>query len=328
MPTVVYTAKNPPDGPHAKIFADAGFDVVYPPDNCNVFIEDQLIALLQGAQAVVAGSEPYTPRVIQLLPNLRAIVRAGVGFDAVNLAACDDASIPVCTTPGVNHHCVAEHALAMLLAVARGFPLLDRKVREGRWDRKPYIRMSGKTIGIVGLGRIGQALATRAIGLGLKVVAYEPFPNHEFVGQWKVNLLDLDTLLGQSDYVSLHLPVMKETINLFDASKFSKMKRGAILINTARGQLINEADLYDALKSGQLAGAGLDVFQIEPLPLSSPLLTLDNVLVSGHVAGLDDESLHDTNKMCAELVVKLHKNEWPTGCVQNLKGVTNWKWDR
>jgi D-3-phosphoglycerate dehydrogenase len=328
MPTCVYTAKNPPNGAHTPILTAAGFDIVYPPDGYDVFVEDNLIALLKNAEAVIAGSEPYTPRVIQSLPKLRAIVRAGVGFDAVNLEACNVAGIPVCTTPGVNHHSVAEHTIAMLMGLARGFPLLDRKVREGRWDRKPYNRVAGATIGIVGLGRIGQAVATRAVGLGMKVVAYEPYPNPEFVKQWNIELAELDPLLARSDFVSLHLPSMKETYKLFNKNKFQKMKPGAVLINTARGSLIDEADLYDALKSGQLGGAGLDVFEVEPLPVSSPLLTLDNVMVSGHVAGLDDQSLHDTNTMCAQLVVKLSRNEWPDGCVQNLKGCTGWTWCR
>lgn len=326
MPKVVQTAKNPPEGPHVQILAEAGFELGFPPKGCDVFVEDNLISLLKDADAVIAGSEPYTPRVIAALPKLRAIARSGVGFDAVNLAACDNANIPVCTTPGVNHHAVAEHTIALLMGVARGFPELDRKVRQNRWNRTPRPRVMGRTLGIVGLGRIGQAVATRAVGLGMKVVAYEPYPNRDFVKQWNIDLLDLDTLLGRSDFVSLHLPVSKETTNLMDRTRLAKMKRGSILINTARGQLVQEADLYDALKSGHLAGAGLDVFQVEPLPLDSPLLTLDNLLVSGHVAGLDDESLYDTNKMCADIIVGLYNGRWPEGCVQNLKGRTGWKW--
>jgi phosphoglycerate dehydrogenase-like enzyme len=327
MPTCVYTAKNPTDGgPHVEILGAAGFNIVVPPPGCDVFVEDQLIALLKDAEAVIAGSEPYTPRVIASLPRLRCIVRAGVGFDAVNLEACDKAGIPVCTTPGVNHHSVAEHTIALLMGVARGFPLLDDKVRRADWARRPYGRVMGKTLGLVGLGRIGQATATRAVGLGMNVIAYEPLPNEAFVKQWKIELVDLDTLLARSDFVSLHLPSMKETFKLFNKARFERMKKGAVLINTARGSLVDEEDLYEALKSGHLGGAGLDVFQVEPLPLSSPLLTLDNVLVSGHVAGLDDQSLHDTNKMCAELVVKLSRNEWPEGCVQNMKTCSGWTW--
>ncbi|MFN5531078.1 MAG: NAD(P)-dependent oxidoreductase, partial [Planctomycetaceae bacterium] len=155
MPKVVITAKISPEGPHNAIFARHGFEVGYPPAGCDVFQEDRLIEVLSGAQAVLAGSEPYTPRVIQSLPGLRAIARAGVGYDAVNLEACDAASIPVCVTPGVNHHSVAEHAISLLMGVARGFPLLDRKVRENNWSRRPFPRVQGTTLGLVGLGRIG-----------------------------------------------------------------------------------------------------------------------------------------------------------------------------
>ncbi|MBI3862051.1 MAG: phosphoglycerate dehydrogenase [Planctomycetia bacterium] len=328
MPKVVVTAKIAPEGPHNAIFAANGFSVAFPPANCDVFQEDGLIGQLKDVEAVVAGSEPYTPRVIESLPKLRMIVRAGVGFDAVNLAACDKAGIPVCTTPGVNHHSVAEHSIALLMAIARGFPLLDRKVRENRWDRKGYPRVMGKTIGILGLGRIGQATATRAVGLGMKVLALEPYPNHEFVKQWNIELVDLDTILARSDFLSLHLPMSAENHHIIDRARIAKMKKGVMIVNTARGPLINEADLCEALKSGQVAAAGLDVFEVEPLPLDSPLLKLDNVLVSGHVAGLDHESAHDTSKMCADLIVGLHQGRWPDGCVQNMKSgrPAGWKW--
>lgn len=325
-PKVVITAKIDPVGPHNQIFKDNGFIELHTPADCDVFVEDQLIALARDCEAILAGSEPYTPRVIESLPKLRVIARAGVGFDAINLASCDKAMIPVCTTPGVNHHSVAEHTIAMLMAIARGFPELDRKVRQNRWDRKGYPRVMGKTIGLVGLGRIGQATAWRAAGLGMKVVAFEPFPNMEFVNKWNIELVDLDTLLARSDYVSLHCPMIKENYHLMNATRFAKMKPGAMFINTARGPLVDEKALYDALKSGHVAAAGLDVFEEEPLPLTSPLLELNNLLVAGHVAGLDHESAYDTSKMCADIIVGLHQGRWPEGCVQNLKEVTGWKW--
>lgn len=327
MPKVVVTAKISPEGPHNRIFADSGFSVAFPPAGCDVFQEDALIALLKDVEAVLAGSEPYTRRVIDSLPKLRVIARAGVGFDAVDLAACDKAKIPVCTTPGVNHHSVAEHTIALLMGIARGFPELDRKVRQNRWDRRSYPRVMGKTLGILGLGRIGQAVATRGVGLGMKVVALEPYPNEAFVKQWNIDLVDVDALLARSDFVSLHLPMSRENHHFMNRERFAKMKKGAMLINTARGPLVNEADLCEALKSRHVAAAGLDVFEIEPLSLESPLLKLDNVLVSGHVAGLDDDSAFDTSKMCAEIIVGLAHGRWPDGCVQNLKGDhSGWKW--
>ena len=327
MPKVVVTAKIAKEGPHNQIFAAGGFGVAFPPAGCDVFQEDVLIAQLKDVEAVLAGSEPYTKRVIAALPKLRAIVRAGVGFDAIDLTACDQASIPVCTTPGVNHHSVAEHTISLLMAIARGFPELDRKVRQNRWERRAYPRVMGKTIGILGLGRIGQAVATRAVGLGMKVLALEPYPVQEFVQKWNIELVDLDTILGRSDFVSLHLPMSRENHHLINRQRIAKMKRGAMLINTARGPLVNEVDLCEALKTRQIAAAGLDVFEVEPLPLDSPLLQLDNVLVSGHVAGLDDDSAFDTSKMCANIIVGLSQGTWPEGCCQNLKsGHADWKW--
>lgn len=327
MPTVVYTAANPPGGPHEQIFAAAGFTLRYPPPAADLFVEDELIAVLHDADAVLAGSEPYTCRVLEALPRLRVIARAGVGFDAVDLQACDRARIPVCTTPGVNHHSVAEHTISLLMGVARGFPLLDQKVRRGDWARKPYPRVMGKTLGLIGMGRIGQATATRARGLEMHVIAHDPFADRDFARRHEIELVSLDELLPRADFVSLHLPITPETNRFMNRDRFARMKPGAIFLNTSRGPLVDEEALYDALKSGHLGGAGLDVFQVEPLPLDSPLLTLENVLVSGHVAGLDDQSLHDTNVMAAETIVALFQGRWPAGCVQNLKGTTQWTWE-
>jgi phosphoglycerate dehydrogenase-like enzyme len=326
MPKVLITAKINYTGPHNDIFRAHGFEELHTPPDRNPFIPEHLLGLAKDCEAIVAGSEPYTPAIIAALPKLRVISRAGVGFDAVNLDACDKANIAVCTTPGVNHHSVAEHTIALLMGIARGFPLLDRKVRENRWDRRPYPRVMGKTLGLAGLGRIGQAVAWRAVGLGLKVIAFEPYPNAEFVKKWNIELVDLDTLLARADFISLHCPATKDTQHLINRERIAKMKPGVMLVNTARGPLIDEQALYEALKSRKIAAAGLDVFEVEPLPLSSPLLTLDNLLLAGHVAGLDDESAYDTSKMCAEIIVGLHQGRWPEGCVQNLKGRTGWKW--
>ncbi len=326
MPKVACTALNTDVGPHLEIFSRAGFEVVLPAAGLNMFQEDHLISVLQDCEAVVAGSEPYTRRALSSLPKLRVIARRGVGFDAIDLQAADDHNIAVATTPGVLDESVAEHTVAMLLACARGFPALDRQVREGRWMRVPFARVSGKTLGIVGLGRIGQAVVPKAVGLGLKVIAYDPFPNAEFAKKWNIEYTSLDELWSRCEFISLHLAMSPEVFNLINKTTIAKMKPGAILINTGRGQLINEDDLYEALKSGRLASAGLDVFQQEPLPVSSPLVKLDNILLSGHVAGLDLESNHDIAVRFAENIITLHQGGWPTESIRNLKGKTGWKW--
>lgn len=314
-------------GPHIATLKDAGFELVFKPDGADLWKEDDLIAAMAGVSAVVAGSEPYTRRVIENCPDLRIIARSGVGFDAVDLDACNDKGILVTTTPGVNHHAVAEHTISLLMGVARDFPKQDQHVRAGNWLRRAFPRVMGTTLGIVGLGRIGQAVATRARGLGMNVAAFDPYANKDFAYEWKVQLTSLDDLYARSDYVSLHSPSTPETYHMINKESLAKMKPGSVLINTARGSLVNEADLVDALKSGHLRGAGLDVYEVEPLPTSSPLLELDNVLLSGHTAGLDIESHNGMFGMCGDIIVALHQGEWPADeCVQNLPGVTDWKW--
>ena len=322
------TSLNAEQGPHRQILEEAGFTLQIAPRDRSLFVEENLIPLMKDAVAVIAGAEPYTRRMIESAPNLRVIARTGVGFDAIDLKACDEHGIVVATTPGVNHHSVAEHTIAMLMAVARGFPELDRQVRENRWKRVARPRVMGRTLGIIGLGRIGRAVAPRAAGLGMKLLAYEPFPQREFIEWWKIELTSVDDLLARSDYVTLHCPMSAENRHLINERSLARMKKGAVLINTSRGALVNETALYAALKSGHLRAAALDVFETEPLPLDSPLLTLDNVLLSGHVAGLDEESHDDTFRMTAETIVCLLNGGWPAECVQNLRGVTGWRWSR
>jgi phosphoglycerate dehydrogenase-like enzyme len=322
------TALNSDEGPHFDLLAKAGFEVLPGNRGENYWNEDALIRELQGCCAVVAGSEPYTRRVLGSLPELRVIARTGVGFDAIDLAAADELGIVVATTPGVNHHSVAEHTIAMLMGVARGFPDQDQRVREGRWKRISYPRVMGCTLGLIGLGRIGQAVATRAAGLGMTVLACDPFPNRGFCEQWKIELVSLDDLLARSDYVSLHSPSTPETKKLMNAARLAKMKRGSVLINTARGSLVDEPALVDALKSGHIRAAALDVFDVEPLPLTSPFIQMSNVLLAGHVAGLDNESQRDTLLMTADTISGLYRGEWPSDRIQNLKNAPKWSWDR
>lgn len=326
MPKVTCCSLNTETGPHLDIFTKAGFEVAMPAPGMDLFNPDHLIAVLQDSDAVVAGSEPYTRKVIAALPKLRVISRRGVGFDAVDLQAADDHDIVVTTTPGVLDESVAEHALAMIMAIGRGYPQIDRQVREGKWLRIALPRVSGKTVGIIGLGRIGQALVPKAQGIGMKVIAYDPFPNADFLAKNPIEIVPLDELYARSDYVSLHLNCSPEMVNMINRESLAKMKQGSYLVNTGRGQLVQEDDLYQALKSGHLAGAALDVFQVEPLPLTSPLLELHNVLVSGHLAGLDQESNYDIAVRFSETIVQLYRGEWPTPCIRNLVGKSDWKW--
>ncbi len=327
MPRVVVTSLNGESGPHLDILKSHGFEVAEVDRSLRLSIEDELIRGIAGADAIIAGSERYTPRVLASAPQLRVIARSGVGYDAVDLAACDAQGIVVAVTPGVNHHAVAEHTIALLMGIARGFPWNDQWVRKGIWKRIGGPRVMGRTLGLVGLGRIGQAAATRGVGLGMKVIAFEPYPDREFVSKWDIELVDLDTLFSTADYVSLHCPASAENRHLVNAARLKQMKSDAVLINTARGILVDENALIDALRTGEIRAAGLDVFEQEPLPTTSPLLEMENVLLSGHIAGLDHESHEDTFRMCAEIIVNLHGEQWPGHCIVNLKGKSGWRWD-
>jgi len=328
MPKVLCTALSGETGPHFELLKQAGFECHVVLRDVNLWVENDFIPQLQGYCGVIAGSEPITAKVLQACPELRVVSRAGVGFDAVDLEECDRLGIVLATTPGCNHHAVAEHAIALLMSVARGLPTADHGVRSCAWTRTPRPRVQGSTLGLIGLGRIGQATATRGIGLGMKVIAFDPFASADFVTEHGIELVTLDELYARSDYVSLHTPVTQETAGMINALTISKMKDSAVLINTARGGLVNEPDLCEALATGKLRGAGLDVFEVEPLPADSPLIGMRNVMLSDHIAGMDCESHDDTWGMGADTIIQLKNGSWPAERIQNLKGVTNWSWDR
>lgn len=326
-PRVLCTSLGAETGPHFDILRNAGFEPVVVDRSVRLWNEENLIRMLDGAVAVLAGSEPYTRKVIASSPELRVIARMGVGFDAVDVAACDEFGVLITTTPGVNHDSVAEHTFALLMGLARDFPRQDMAVRRGKWVRQALPRVQGSTLGIVGLGRIGRAVAWRGVGLGMKVFAFEPNPDRAFCEKWGIEVVPFDDLLARSDYVSLHCPSTAESRHLMNAARIARMKPGSVLINTARGPLIDESALIDALRSGHLRAAGLDVFEQEPLPVENPLVGMENVLLAGHTAGLDQESHRDTFKMGAETIISLSKGiPIPAERIQNHRDVSGWTW--
>jgi D-3-phosphoglycerate dehydrogenase / 2-oxoglutarate reductase len=327
MPKVLCTSLSGEEGPHFALLKDAGFESQVVDRDVDLWNETAFAAALQGCHAVIAGAEPYTPGVLARCPDLRVISRTGVGFDAVDLAECDRRGIAVSITPGVNHDAVAEHAIALLMGIARGFPFADQCVRDCAWSRQARPRVMGSTLGIVGLGRIGQAMATRGIGLGMNVIAADPYAPVDFAQQHDIEIVSLDQLYGRSDYISLHTPVTDETKGMINSRTIAKMKDLAVLINTARGQLVDEPDLCAALESGKLRGAGLDVFEVEPLPADSPLLKAKNVFLSNHIAGLDRESFRDMFSMAADTITALHSGRWPADRIVNLRVESDWSWD-
>lgn len=315
-------------GPCQQILVDGGFEIAYPPKGITLHDEDRLIQHLHGIDAALVGSEPLSRRVLES-SKLRAIARFGVGYDAVDIAAATERGIAVAITPGANQESVAEHALALILGVMRGFPRRDHGVRNGSWGhREPLAPVRGKTLGLIGLGRIGKEVVPRAQAFGMRVIAYDPQPDCRFADSNKVRLCSLDELLAESDIVSLHLPCTPKTEQIINRGTLAKMRRGAILINTARGGLIDEEALADALTTGQLAGAGLDAFVVEPPPTSSRLLQFENVLLSPHTAGVDLDSARAMACLAAECLVRLYQGKGlSAGCLVNPEIEPDWKWE-
>jgi D-3-phosphoglycerate dehydrogenase len=245
--------------------------------------EDELISLLGDCDGCIAGLDPFSKKVIESAKTLKVISRYGTGVDNVDIAAAKAQGVAVCRTPGVNAQAVAELAITLLLCLARQVPMLDRKTREGHWVRSIGIELHTKTLGILGLGAVGKKTAKLASGFSMKVLACDPGIDQKFAQTNGIVPVDFDELICQSDFLSLHLPLKTDTKHIISADVMRKMKKGAIIINTARGGLIDEAAACEMLKSGHLDGLGLDVYEVEP-PQSSPLFGLENVVFTPHTA--------------------------------------------
>ncbi|HYL83043.1 MAG TPA: phosphoglycerate dehydrogenase [Candidatus Angelobacter sp.] len=249
---------------------------------------------------IVRSATKVTAGLLDKAPKLRAVGRAGVGVDNIDLEAATRRGVLVMSTPGGNAVSVAEHTFALLLALARQVPRLDKAIHEGRWEKSSAAgtEVRGKTLGLIGLGRIGSEVAVRAEAFDMRVLAYDPFISEAAAREFSVELVPLDRLLAESDFVSLHTALSPATQNLIGAATLQKMKTGARIINTARGELLDETAVAEALKSGKLAGAAIDVFAQEP-PKNSPLTGLANVIATPHVAGSTVEAQEEVGTQVA-----------------------------
>ena len=260
--------------------------------------EERLIERIVAADIVlnIRSSCKFTEAVFAACPKLRLVSVWGTGTDHVDLPAAARHGVTITNTPGVSAISIAEHALALLLAVARRLPQMDAATRADTWPRGQSVELYGKTCGIIGLGAIGRQFARLAGGIGMRVIAWtmhpKPVPG--------VEMVELDELYRTSDVVSLHLRLSPQTVDFIGAAQFALMKKNAILINTARGAIVNEAAMIDALSSGAIAGAGLDVFTTEPLPPNHPVKRLPNVAITPHNAGITPEALEAGLRMSVE----------------------------
>ncbi len=301
-----------------------GFELVYH-GRPGQLDEDQILETLKGIDASVAGSEPYTERVYAANPQLKVVARVGVGYDAVDTAAATRHGVVVTIAPNTNQGSVAEHTFGLMLALTKNLISQHVGTRDGRWPRGTNLPLRGRTLGIAGLGRIGKAMATRAQAFEMKVLAHDPFPDAAWAEAHAVPMVSMEQLLRESDFLTLHMPALPETTNLINARTLAMMKPTAYLINTSRGAVIHEADLYEALKAKRIAGAGLDVFAQEP-PGENPLLTLDNVVLTPHAAGVDLQSRDDMARSAADAIISLSRGEWPAEKVVNPQVRATFRW--
>uniref|UniRef100_A0A7V3YN39 Hydroxyacid dehydrogenase n=1 Tax=Candidatus Caldatribacterium californiense TaxID=1454726 RepID=A0A7V3YN39_9BACT len=268
--------------------------------------EEVVAGLIGDAEGVIVGVDRIGRVVLERCPNLRVIAKHGVGVDNIDLEAAKECGVVVTNAPGTNTESVADMAFLLILSCARNLPLLMENVRKKVWGSQALgVELEGKVLGIVGLGRIGRSVARRALGFGMQVVYYDPLVEDEAFRR-----VSLEDLFSVADFVSLHAPLTPETKHLVNERLLSLMKKDAFLINTARGELIDEEALFRALKEGRIAGAGLDVLSFEP-PFESPLLTLPNVIVTPHVAAHTKEANVKMGKIAALNVVRVLRGEEP-----------------
>lgn len=255
---------------------------------------EEIIEQAKGCHGILIRSAKIPKEVMEATPTLEVVGKHGIGVDNIDVAHATDNNIMVVNAPESNVNAVAEHALALILEVSKNLRMLDMEVRKDNFKSRSAVvnmELRGKTAGLVGLGKISSLLAEKLLALGLKVVAYDPFVKPEVAEKMGVELSDLDNLLKVSDIVSLHVPLNDATAGMIGKPQFEMMKSGAFLINVARGPVVNEVELYDALKNNVIRGAGIDVFEVEPPQADNKLFELNNVTMSPHNAALTDEAL-------------------------------------
>jgi phosphoglycerate dehydrogenase-like enzyme len=291
---------DPEDPATGGLLREAGLSVdLQPKDGARS--PSELIEVVKGAIAAIVSTDPFDASVFAAAPELRTISRVGVGTDSIDLEAATEARVAVTVTPGANEQTTADHTLALMLAAIRRITEHDASVRRGRWDRAGELtawELNGKTVGLVGYGRIGKAVGQRLRGFNVRLLATDP----ALEALDGPELVPLDELLGRADIVSLHAPLTEETRGMLDGKRLALMPEQAILVNTARGPLVDEAALIEALEKRSIRAAALDVFADEP-PADSRLLRLDNVVASPHIGGLSDRSIAEMTRRATQNVL-------------------------
>ncbi|MFE5776448.1 phosphoglycerate dehydrogenase [Brachybacterium sp. NPDC056505] len=298
----------------ARALADAGFRIVLNPHD-RPLTEHEVRTLGAEAVAAVVGLEEWTDTQMDALPSLRILCKQGVGVDNIDLESARARGIVVTNVPGGNAGAVSEFTVGLMIAALRNLAQGQRAANEGDWSRFPGREISALTVGLLGFGRIAQLVAQKLVAFGGTVIAHDPFPDEESARRLGVELVAREELLARSEVLSLHLPVLPQTVGTVDAGFLRSLRDGAVLVNTARGALVNEDALLAALESGELAGAALDVFSTEPLPAGHPLTRHSRVLATNHMAAESREAYGAISKANAQAIIDLVSGREPANAL-------------
>ena len=297
----------------AEPMAAAGIELLRSQQGWNIIVsnpKEYLNSLPEADALVVRSAVKVTKEVLEKAPRLRAIGRAGVGVDNVDLNAATAAGVLVMNTPGGNAASVAEHTIALMLAMARSIPQASASTKAGKWEKKKFLgnEIRGKTLGVIGLGSIGREVVKRARAFEMRIVANDPYVSPQIAADLDIELVDLPRLYAESDYITLHLALTPETQKLISREALAQMKTGVRILNCARGEMIDQDALTEAMQSGKVAGAALDVFKPEPPPPDLPLLALEGLLATPHIAGSTEEAQEIVGVRIAEQIAEYLKN--------------------
>lgn len=298
---------DPVDRKCEEILKKAGYEVDYKTG----LSTDELSEIIQGYDALVVRSETkVTPELISNMENMEVIGRAGTGVDNINLDAATRKGIIVMNTPGGNTVSTAEHTMALMLSMLRNIPQANQSLRSGKWDRKSFkgTELYGKVIGVIGLGKVGREVVSRSKAFGMKVIGYDPVLSKEIADKMGIKLVDLDVIFAQSDIITVHVPLSNETKHLINSETLKKCKDGVRIINCARGGIVDETALIEALGSGKVSSAAFDVYEVEPPDLKSRLLNHSKVVCTPHLGASTEEAQIKVAVQIAEQIVNLFKN--------------------
>lgn len=286
--------------------------------DCQCRTEEDVLANAKDADIIINQYAPMTERVIKELDHCKAIIRYGIGVDTIDVKAATARGIYVCNIPDYGVDETSNHAISMILALSRKLPVIMADVKKGNWGLecgKPMKRFAGSTLGLVGLGRIASAIVNKMAAFDLHIIAYDPFIGPDKAKEKGVTLVDFETLCRTSDYISIHCPSTEENFHLMNKKVFQMMKPTAYLINAARGSIVDEAALIEALENGEIAGAGLDVLEKEPIDRDSKLLQMDNVIITSHFGGYSEEAIDTLQRKAAMEAVNILSGHAPFNAV-------------